>query len=839
MNGDPRAQWDALSDELDALLQLDAATREDRLNAIRANDAQRADALRDWLRAIADSDGLLETRRPAPAGTGPWRPLAPVGDGGMGEVWRGERADGAFTREVAIKFLRGDRHRMAASIGRERALLARLRHPGIAQLLDGGLTGDGRPWLVTEWIEGKRLDDWLAQSSPPLRQRVTLLRHLAEAVAYAHANLVVHRDLKPANVMVDAQGAPHLLDFGIARLLDDTGAAAATADQAMTPAWAAPEQLRGEPVDARTDVHALGALLYFALTGRTLHGADGGSLAAVIQAVCHADPEPPGRVAPQAGVDADLDAITLKAIARDPAARYASADALAVDLGRWLDGADVDARLPTRRERMRRALRRHPVESTLAACLALALAGGIAMTIWQAREAEAARRNAVAERDAALAEADRGEYLIDAFARLFREGAAEERLTASEWLDRAAALGGDIGPENTVAHARLLSRLAAIEQDRGQHPRSIALLQRVLAMSPSRLPNADRAVAQCRLASALKMTGDSAGAVAARDAGIAQAETLRGAERVVLIDCLAGRANAAVGDGVASPEAFAAARRALDELDTLTHSGDLRWRRAGILYALAALHDIGGEDTEAARRYAEVMAIDRDLGNTASGDHAALVTALAGSLQRAGDWAGADQRYAEGIAIYESLGAAHPNLVSDLANQAALKNLRGESAAALAVADRALALAERTGGANPVALANAHFARGVALRELGRHDAAADALAAAASRYRASHPDPARPLRVAVAIALNELARGRPDIARSTLAPVLAFARAGSGRDALLAEALQAEARIAHAQGDAASARDSAGEAAALLARRLAAGHPLRTAAETLARGLR
>ena len=221
MNGDPRAQWDALSDELDALLELDPATRENRLSAIHANDEQRAGALRDWLRAITDSDGLLETRRPAPAGTGPWRPLAPVGDGGMGEIWRGERADGAFTREVAIKFLRGDRHRMAASIGRERALLARLRHPGIAQLLDGGLTCDGRPWLVTEWIDGRRLDDWLAHSSPPPRQRVTLLRRLAEAVAYAHANLVVHRDLKPANVMV-APAGPQVIDFGIARAMADT-----------------------------------------------------------------------------------------------------------------------------------------------------------------------------------------------------------------------------------------------------------------------------------------------------------------------------------------------------------------------------------------------------------------------------------------------------------------------------------------------------------------------------------------------------------------------------------------------------------------------------------------
>ncbi len=838
MSDDPRAHWDALSDEVDALLDLGPAAREEHVRALFATDPQRANALRDWLRAIDHSEGMLEAMPPTPpAGTGPWQALTHVAEGGMGEVWRGERADGAFERKVAIKFLRIDRSAAQTSISRERALLARLRHPCIAQLLDGGVTADGRPWLVTEWVEGRRLDDWLRQSSPPLRQRVQLLRSLCEAVAYAHANLVVHRDLKPANVMVDMQGTPRLLDFGIARLLDDATATAITLDHAMTPAWAAPEQLLGDPVDARTDVHALGALLYFVLTDRTPHEVDGRSLAAVVAAVCHADPEPPGRMAPRAGVDADLDAITLKALARDPAGRYSSADAFATDLGRWLDGAHVMARLPSRWERLRRVLSRHPLETTLAASLVLVLAGGVGATVWQARQTETARQAAVAERDAALAEVDRSEYLVDVFARLFREGEAEQRLTAGEWLDRAAALGSDIGPSNPVAHAQFLGRLAAIEQDRGQHLRAIALLRRVLAYSETTLPHADRASAECRLATALAMAGENAAAAGFWDAGVARAETLRGAARVALVDCLVGRANKALGDGAATPDAFAAARRALTELDALSVGVDLRWRRAGALYTLAALHDLAGEDSEAARRYAEVTAIDNNLGNTSSGDHAALLTALAGSLQRAGDWETADQRYAEGVAIYETLGAAHPNLISDLANHATLKNLRGDPTAALTKAERALALADRIGGGHPVALANAHFARGVALRELGRYDEAAAALDTAAQGYRASHPDPVRPMRVAIASALNELARGQLSTARTGIDGVLAKTRE-VGREAILAEALQASARIAHAQGDP-SAKAAAGEAVDILRQRLAAGHPHRVAAEALARELR
>jgi serine/threonine-protein kinase len=274
-----------------------------------------------------------------------------------------------------------------------------------------------------------------------------------------------------------------------------------------------------------------------------------------------------------------------------------------------------------------------------------------------------------------------------------------------------------------------------------------------------------------------------------------------------------------------------AAERALAVLDSLTGTGDLRWRRAGVLYALAGLHDLNGEDAEAARRYAEVMAIDQALGNTRSADHAALLTAMAGSLQRAGDWDSADRRFAEGIAIYEAIGARNPNLASDLANHAALRNLRGDYARALAAADRALAILEQLDGVNPIAIANALLARGVALRELGRFDEAAVALAEAESGYRASHSDVTRPARAAIERALNELGRGRPDAARELLAPVSALARE-PGRGALLAQALQAQARIAAATGDHATARAASAEAAELLAARLPPQHPLRRRAE-------
>jgi tetratricopeptide (TPR) repeat protein len=203
-------------------------------------------------------------------------------------------------------------------------------------------------------------------------------------------------------------------------------------------------------------------------------------------------------------------------------------------------------------------------------------------------------------------------------------------------------------------------------------------------------------------------------------------------------------------------------------------------------------------------------------------------------MRRAGDWDAADLRFAEGIAIYEGIGAINPNLAGDLANHATLRNLRGDAAGALASADRALSILARLDGANPVAVANARFARGGALRDLGRFDEAAQALEQAAADFRASHPDPGRPARVGIAIALNELARGRPDAAAAALAPALTFGRETS-RNALLAEALQAQSRIARATGDDATATAAAREAATLLATRLPERHPLRRRAEALA----
>jgi hypothetical protein len=813
-------RWAALSERLDALLDLPVDARESLLVDLAVDEAE---ALRGWLRAIEQSAGLLE-REPesegaaaAPDRVGPWRLIAAVGRGGMGEVWRGERTDGAFERAVAIKFLRLDRPQAARSIARERALLARLRHPGIAQLLDGGVSADGRPWLVTEWVEGRGFDAWLREAGPSLRERVALVLALARAAAYAHGQRVLHRDLKPANVRVEPDGSPRLLDFGIGELLE--AEPGITREAALTPEFAAPEQLRGEPADVRSDVHALGSLLWFALCERPPHGSDARALAELVERVCQRDAEPPSRHARVDGVDADLDAIALKALARAPQQRYASADALALDIERWLAGDSVAARLPGRAERLYRALRRHPLESALGLALVLALAGGVLVARQETRRADAARLQAEQARDAALAEADRGERLVDTFAGLFAQAGAEQALTANAWLDRARDAALRLVESDAAAGQALLVRLAAVEQDRGEHARALGLLERLDSQSED-LDPALRARAGCRRGSALAMLGREAEAIAVYAAAIVDADALQGSARLARIDCLQGRANLALYRGEAQADELDLAAQALAELDALSASGDLRWRRASLLYTLAALLDLSGRDAEAAQRYGEVMALDEALGTTDSTDHATLIASRAGALQRAGDWAAADADYTRAVALHARLAPEHPNLGSHRANLAGLKALRGDAEGAVAQAEAALAMSNL----HAVGRANALYALGQAQAMLAEHAQALASLDAAAQAYIESG-QPARALRPRIKQVHVHVLAQQWDAAQALYDTLDAEAR--DAQPAQRAELLREGVALQHARGDLDAARALA-EVLDALALSTPAGHPLR-----------
>jgi hypothetical protein len=353
---------------------------------------------------------------------GAWEIVAPLGAGGMGEVFRARRADGSFEGEAAIKVLkRGmDSKAVLQRFALERRVLARLHHPHIAHLLDAGVTPDGLPYFVMELVHGMSID--LACAGRSLPARIGLVLQLTDAVAYAHRNLLVHRDLKPANVLVDEQGQVKLLDFGIAKALDPLESRPGTlpgqepelditavVERPFTPLYASPEQVRGEPLGTATDVYSLGVLLYVLLTGQRPYGRDARTPLDAARAVLEEEPTRPSALPPMevtevpdapalptdgVRLDADLDNVLLKALQKDPALRYASVDALAADLRAYLEGRPVSARAPGWAYLAGKFVRRHKLPVALAAMAVLALAGGLGATAWQAREARLARDEA-------------------------------------------------------------------------------------------------------------------------------------------------------------------------------------------------------------------------------------------------------------------------------------------------------------------------------------------------------------------------------------------------------------------------------------------------------------
>uniref|UniRef100_Q021H2 Serine/threonine protein kinase with TPR repeats n=1 Tax=Solibacter usitatus (strain Ellin6076) TaxID=234267 RepID=Q021H2_SOLUE len=313
-----------------------------------------------------------------------------IGHGGMGSVYRATRVDD-FRMQVAIKLLkRGTDTDLALGRFRaERQILARLQHPNIARLLDGGANGTGSPYFVMEYVEGLPFLQFVAPLS--LRSRLELFRSVCSAVQYAHRNLIVHRDIKPGNILVTPEGIPKLLDFGIAKLLDPTsdgGTAAYTATGArlMTPDYASPEQVRGEPVTTATDVYSLGAVLYELLTGRRAHKFESYSPVEVEKEVCEREPTIPSAVARH--LDPDLDNIVLMALRKEPLRRYSSVEQFSEDIRLYLEGRPVSARRDTRRYRVWKFLGRNRVGVVIAALTLLGVVTAVSAVQRQAHRAE-------------------------------------------------------------------------------------------------------------------------------------------------------------------------------------------------------------------------------------------------------------------------------------------------------------------------------------------------------------------------------------------------------------------------------------------------------------------
>jgi non-specific serine/threonine protein kinase/serine/threonine-protein kinase len=377
------------------------------------------------VRVIADEDlSAIEGNR-----IGPYRIIREIGRGGMGAVYLAERDDDEYKKQVAIKLIkRGmDSDAILARFLSERQILARLEHPNIARLLDGGTTADGRPYFVMEYIPGQPIDRYADEHKLSVTQRLGLFLEVASAVQHSHQHLIVHRDIKPSNIIVTADGTPRLLDFGIAKIITpDTGIAETRSARGwMTPEYSSPEQLRGEAITTATDVYSLGVVLYELMTGRPPYRFENRSPAEVVELIESADPKRPStaavRVSPATVRDdeptvvspdviselregspeklrrrlsGDLDNIVLMAMHREKELRYRSAAALADDIRRHLEGRPVVARKSTLSYRASKFIRRNKIAVTASVLIALTLIASSIVTFWQARLARRAQAQA-------------------------------------------------------------------------------------------------------------------------------------------------------------------------------------------------------------------------------------------------------------------------------------------------------------------------------------------------------------------------------------------------------------------------------------------------------------
>lgn len=462
---------------------------------------------------------------------GPYALVEELGEGGMGRVFLARRADGQFEQQVAVKLLGigvvspDAQERFLA----ERQILARLDHPNIARLLDGGVTDTSQPYFVMEAVDGQPLDQYADANGLSVEERLKLFLEVCDAVQSAHQQLIVHRDLKPSNILVTDEGTVKLLDFGIAKLLEpdpllsEGGPRTRTGWHPMTPEYASPEQVRGDPISTASDVYQLGLVLYKLLTGRRPYSVDGRTPGEIERIVCEVDPPRPSavvspssdaadesadapRLEPRASrtdlarrqrkLHGDLDAIVLKALRKASERRYDSVEQLSEDLRRFLGGRPVSARPNTWAYRGRKFVRRHRGSLAVGILILLLLAGYGGTLTWHSRQMQAALEQT--QREAEKSE-QVTEFLVGMFEQATPYGSTGpaskmgDTLTAGELLDRGAARVRTELSEQPDVQVRLMSALGRINRDLGRYEEAEPLLERALALHREHLPPDDPA----------------------------------------------------------------------------------------------------------------------------------------------------------------------------------------------------------------------------------------------------------------------------------------------------------------------------------------------------------
>ncbi|MEO8063838.1 MAG: serine/threonine-protein kinase [Pseudomonadota bacterium] len=697
-----------LSQLLDAALDLPPARRNDWIDGLHAQH----DALKPRLRALLARAAFVESRDflgslpdfgdteiPGLGGSfsgeaagdrvGPYQLQRQLGAGGMGTVWLATRADGMFERNIALKLP----HRgmfgadLAERMARERGILAGLDHPHIARLYDAGLTTEGQPYLALEYVEGVAIDEYCRRNNCALRERLNLFLQVADAVASAHARLVVHRDLKPANILVGNDGQARLLDFGIAKLLDTPSAAEVPLTQlsvhAMTPDYASPEQILGQPVTIASDVYSLGVVLYELLAGVRPYRLRRDTRGALEDAILQSMPRRPSEACSQGrALRGDLDTIVLKALHKQPDERYATVNAFADDLRRHQQGRPVLARPDSAWYRSSRFVRRNRLGVAAAGSVVLALAAAAVVASLGLVQARAAERRARAE-----AETTRhvSRFMVDLFNVSDPGEARGNSITAREILDKASTrvtTGLTLAPQ---VRAELLSTMADVYAKLGLYGSALELSQPALALRRTQSPGSvDLADGFDQVGEILMLLRRSKEAIPLHQQALELRRVLEPVDHAAIAKTLQHLAVSHYVDG----DFKGTMPLLIESRDELRKAADPSSQQLGeLLKYTASIQQEQGDLATAIETFREALALLRGaLGD----DHPKVAGALgdlAIALKETRRYEEAEKAYLDSLAIQRKvLGPRHPDVGNALNNLSVMYAEQGKFEPALAAA---------------------------------------------------------------------------------------------------------------------------------------------------------
>ncbi|MGI9289460.1 MAG: tetratricopeptide repeat protein [Pseudomonadales bacterium] len=736
---------------------------------------------------------------------GPYRLCDEIGRGGMGVVYRAERTEGSFDQQVAIKLLSNweNREMRLDRFQREQQLLASLNHPNIAQLYDGGLTEEGQPYIVMEYVRGEPINHYCDQHQLSIDARLNLAMQVVDALHYAHRNLVIHRDIKPSNILVTEDGQVKLLDFGIAKLLDDETRPAAidltqTGEQLMTPGFAAPEQLRGQIVSVATDIFQLGLVLYELLTGRHAFREQAGSFYELARSICEGTPtrpslivnqqvenrdgraqqdslkQPPGTLSPLRGerltqwskkLRGDLDAILLKALRNEPEMRYSSMEALGADIQAYFEARPVAAREKGVRYRLGKFVRRNTLAVIAGASIGALLIAYAATVTVQANRIHSALEQSRVEAHKAQQVSD---FIIDIFKVSDPNVSGIETVTVRELLDRSQERIHDQLEDAPEIQAQMLHVLGEIYYSLGSYKESAVLQESALQIRRRLPPKQNLALASTltQLAFSYNSTDkyDEAQKLLEEALAIHRAIGIESVEQAEILNAL-GEAQRLQAN---HEQAEALYREAIAILRQVTN-GDHSELATG-LHGLAMLQRLQGDAAKAEANSREAVEIFRTVLGESHSYYTVGLNGLGLLLAYLERYEEAEPLHLRALNIQERiLGKEHPYVAHTLRYLGFLAYRQRQLEAAEGYYRRALSVQKKIDGGESATVALALSGLGTVLTQRGEYEEAESVFAAMLEMDRAifspDSPTIGRDLsnRAALAHAMGELEKARAD----------------------------------------------------------------------------